>query len=385
MAIAILILVQSLITALFLEVYETHFLPYLFTVQALFFVVISAIQTSVVGKVSRKVETNALLYLFMFTLVFSKAFLVLDLKWYIFAMYVWMQTLVDILMVQSWILVTASFDTRESKRLFSVVNAGGTVGAVVSGFAVMSLSKSIGTENLLIVCLPLLAGMVVIGNKTINRYINDEEPTKPRKDAGGRGFFQDVKEALFDVLNDRLLVIFLVVLVAMTMASTVVDFQFKAMLKANYSRDEIAAFLGVFYALLNAAALVVQLFITSRLLISFGLVFSIVVMPVFLLLGSVLFMVVPVIWVIAGTRLMENVSKYSTFSAGSSLVYMPFPLFKQTKLKISIGGIFKPFSVLAASLLLILLGNLELRIMSIIVVSVSALGIFAGLKLKGPF
>jgi len=300
-------------------------------------------------------------------------------------LYVWMQTLVDILLVQSGILVTACLDTREAKRLFSVISAGGTLGAVASGFAVTALSKSFGTENLLIACVPLLAGMLIIGNKTINRYIHDEKSEKLARDENVQGFLQDIKGALFDVLKDRLLVIFLVMLVAMTMASTVVDFQFKFLLKENYAKDEIAAFLGVFYAVLNAAALVAQLFVTSPLLISFGLTFSIVLMPVFLLLGSGLFMFIPVIWVIAGTRLMENICKYSVFRASSSLVYMPFPPLKQTKLKISIGGIFKPFSVLLASLLLVMLGDLDLRMMSIIVICVSGLGIFAGSKLKGPY
>lgn len=385
LAIAVLVLVQSLIVALFLEAYDTSLLPYLFTAQALFFVVVSTIHTSVVGKVSRKVETGSLLFLFMFSLIFSKLFLALNQKWFVFALYVWMQTIVEILLIQNGILVTASLDTREAKRLFSVVSAGGTVGAVVSGFAVTSLSKSLGTESLIVVCLPLLAGMVVIGNKIINRYARDEEPSKPREDARGQGFLQEMKGALLDVLKDRLLVIFLVVLVAMTMASTVVDFQFKSLLKENYSKDEIAAFLGVFYALLNAAALVAQLFVTSPLLVSFGLMVSIVLMPAFLLLGSALFMLFPVLWVIAGTRFMENVCKYSVFTASSSLVYMPFPPLKQSKLKISIGGVFKPFSVLVASLLLIVLSNLELRMMSMIVVSVSALGILASIKLKGPY
>jgi ATP/ADP translocase len=385
LAIAVMILVQSLIVALFLDAYDASLLPYLFTTQALFFVVMSTIHTSVIGKVSRKVETGSLLCLFMFSLAFSRVFIVLDQKWFIFVLYVWMQTLVDILLIQSGILVTAALDTREAKRLFSVVSAGGTVGAVVAGFAVTVLTKYLGTENLLIACLPLLAGMIVIGNKTINKCIRDEGPTKLGKDAEAEGFLQDMKGALFDVLKDRLLAIFLVVLVAMTIASTVVDFQFKSLLKENYSKDEIAAFLGVFFALLNAAALVAQLFVTSPLLISFGLIFSIVLMPVFLLLGSALFMLFPVIWVIAGTRLMENVCKYSVFRVSSSLVYMPFPPLKQSKLRISIGGIFKPFSVLVASFLLIVLGNLELRMMSIIVVSVSALGILASLKLKGPY
>jgi AAA family ATP:ADP antiporter len=385
LAIAVLVLVQSLIVALFLEAYDTGLLPYLFTTQALFFVGVSTIHTSVVGKVSRKVETGSLLFLFMFSLVFSKVFLAFNQKWFIFALYVWMQTIVEILLIQNGILVTASLDTREAKRLFSVVSAGGTVGAVISGFAVTGLSQSLGTESLMVVCLPLLAAMVVIGNRIIDRYAGDEEPFKPHENTRGQGFLQEMKGALYDVLKDRLLVVFLVILVAVTMASTVVDFQFKSLLKENYSKDEIAAFLGVFYALVNAAALVAQLFVTSPLLISFGLILSIVLMPAFLLLGSALFMLFPVIWVIAGTRFMENVCKYSVFTASSSLVFMPFPPLKKSKLKISIGGVFKPFSVLAASLLLIVMSNLGLRMMSMIVVCVSALAIFGSIKLKGPY
>ena len=142
LAVGILVLMQSVIVALFLGAYDASFLPYLFTAQALFFVAVSTARASMVGKVSRKVETRFVLFLFMFSLVFSRVFLALNEKWFVFALYVWMQTIVEILMIQSGILVLASLDTREAKRIFSVVSAGGPVGAVVSGLAVTALSKS---------------------------------------------------------------------------------------------------------------------------------------------------------------------------------------------------------------------------------------------------
>ena len=237
LAVGILVLMQAVIVALFLGAYEASLLPYLFTAQALFFIAVSTAQASTVGKVSRRLETGFVLFLFMFSLAFSRAFLELNQKWFVFALYVWMQTIVEILLIQSGILVMASLDTREAKRMFSVVSAGGTLGAVVSGLAVTALSKSLGTENLLLACLPLAAGMFVIGNRVINRYVDDDASSGLPGSAGAEHALHGMKEAFSEVLKDKLLVIFLVVIVAMSMASTVVDFQFKSLLKENYCQE----------------------------------------------------------------------------------------------------------------------------------------------------
>ena len=65
---------------------------------------------------------------------------------------------------------------------------------------------------------------------------------------------------------------------------TLVDFAFKAALKARFGRDEMAAFLGGFNLVSEAVVLVAQLFLTSRFLSRFGIFAALEARPAALLL-----------------------------------------------------------------------------------------------------
>lgn len=382
----VLVIVQSIMTALFLGSYSVTLLPYLFASQALVCTGVSLMYTLFIGKISMKTETASIISLFIVSILFARFFLIYDQKWFIFVLYIWLQTLIDLLTVQSGILVMNSLNTREAKRLFPLVNAGGPAGAFAGGIAVSSLSIALGSENLIVFCVPFLTAMLFTSSYIIKLYADGDKQSESASLNRGHSLMHTIKDVLSDIFKEKLLRIFLIVFSSVIIASTIIDYQFQFILKENYSKDQIATFLGLFVVTLNIFSLIIQLFVANRLLIYLGLITNLLLMPIFLIVGSSVFLFLPIIWVVMGTKFMENVCKYSVYKASSNLIYMPFSPLKRSRLRIITGGVIKPLCVLVASFILILLTKaVEFKYLSLLVITVGIAGVLSGIKLKKPY
>lgn len=306
--------------------------------------------------------------------------------WFIFFLYVLLQTLADILIVHSSTNISATFDVRTGKRLAPVIDAGGTLGAVAGGLIVTFSVSHVGSENLLFVCILFIILKLYVSKVLFSRYLQKGQRPVRTETIGKYSYLKGVKELFTDLGRERLMVTFSILFAAMIMATTIIDFQFKSMLKESYSKDEIASFLGLFYALLNAAAIVVQLFFSSRILLSRGLIFTIGVLPSSLFFGSILFILFPALSVIAGIRFVESVFKFSLHKAATTLVFMPFPPIKRDKLRIMTGGILKPVSIIVSSTILILLGSyMDVRFISFFVIIACLMALKTVLRMKSSY
>src|SRR6185369_17839075 len=64
---------------------------------------------------------------------------------------IWTQTLINLAVLAFWTLASDTFDVRQGKRLFGLLNAGSWLSYVVAGPFAGTLAKTLGTENLYIV------------------------------------------------------------------------------------------------------------------------------------------------------------------------------------------------------------------------------------------
>ena len=75
--------------------------------------------------------------------------------------YVWMSVFNLFVTAIFWALMADRFTLEQSKRLFGVIAAGGTVGAIVGSWLAVVLAEPLGTPALLLVAASLLAASVV--------------------------------------------------------------------------------------------------------------------------------------------------------------------------------------------------------------------------------
>ena len=117
--------------------------------------------------------------------------------------------------------------------------------------------------------------------------------------------------------------------------STLIDYQFKAAAKEAYpSADALASFFGSYYAWLSSVTMLLQVWLTGRLLMGLGITPSLLILPVTLLAGSISLLVLPGLFTATATRLAEASLRTSINDSAVEVLYLPIPDFIKKKVKV---------------------------------------------------
>ena len=209
----------------------------------------------------------------------------LDLASAFFVLAVWSEVVANFSAVLVWALAEDLHDARSAKRLFGFIGAGRILGIAVSGLSTGSLVRVVGTEGLLVVLAVALVGMAGLTVVLARRH-----PAPLRvADEGELAAAPPVRAVRTPyVLSLAALTLLLFA------AVTIGDYQFKAIARSVHpERDELASFLGLFYAGVGAFGLAVQLGVTRRLLSRFGVAAGLLAMPAAYLAATAALLVSP--------------------------------------------------------------------------------------------
>ena len=101
-------------------------------------------------------------------------------------------------------------------------------------------------------------------------------------------------------------------IVLMVIVTAIVDFQFKSISVETYQdKVDLTSFLGKFYGRIGLIALLIQIFLSSRLIRVFGVGGAILFLPVNLMLGSIALFIVPGPWTAVALRGTDQSFRYS--------------------------------------------------------------------------
>jgi ATP:ADP antiporter, AAA family len=255
--------------------------------------------------------------------------------WVLYGFYMWSAIVGLVAVAQFWMLANDMFNPREGKRLFGIITAAGTLGAMSGGFgANLAVTFLFGTNQLLWLIMVLLAGAFAtawfaikearhVFPKTREQTAPDE--LEPRE---GKGVVRTLRGSAYLQAIATLLFISVIV-------STLIDFQFKAAAKTAYpSADALASFFGTYYACLSVITLFAQVWLTGRLLTGFGLTPSLLVLPFTVLGGTISLLLWPGLFTATGTRLAEASLRTSLNDSGVEILYLPIPRFTKKKIKV---------------------------------------------------
>jgi len=100
------------------------------------------------------------------------------------------------------------------------------------------------------------------------------------------------KDSFNVVRKNRHLLLITGLVVVTGIIATLIDFQFSAKVEHYFERslsqkEDMQAFFGLFFGCLTTVAFFLQLLLTSRILKKFGLLLTLLLTPIWLLLGSV--------------------------------------------------------------------------------------------------
>jgi AAA family ATP:ADP antiporter len=313
--------------ALFLSVYKASKLPYADMAIALSVGVVIAAYVAI----GRRVKLRDLLVgcLLLFAAVqcgfWYLATFRSELKWQYPVFYIWVGILGVLAPTQVWTLANYLLTTREAKRIFGLVGAGGITGWIVSGLLAERLAKTkgLGTQSVLLVMAIALVGcaaLVVVLWREKGKVL--AQGAAPHAEPGSKG----LRESLGVIFSSPYLVAIASLITLSSLATTFAGWQFKAIAKAAYTdTNALTAFFGRFNFWAGLACLGIQLLLTSRFLRRFGLGPALLVVPLGLFFSE---LAVLSLGTLAAAILLkggDSVIRYSLDKASVELLYLPVP------------------------------------------------------------
>jgi ATP/ADP translocase/HEAT repeat protein len=271
------------------------------------------------------------------------------------ALYVAVEAMGALVVIQFWTFAQDIFTSREAKRLFSLISAGGQAANVVYGFLASSVSKQFGAEKLLILC---AFNLVLCGFFAwyISRKFGTATAPAQSRVRGKKSAAQASAGSLRSLATTHIITIAVIGVVSAIVVN-LVDFQFKAATVASFKdKSEMGAFFGKFYAVCGAVALALQMGVTSRILERFGLLASLAPLPIGLAVGSITAYFSAGGWAGSLAKGSDSIFRYTMNDASMQLLYVPVPQHQRGRAKALIDGILKPLAGVVAGLILVGVG-----------------------------
>ncbi|MBI3183855.1 MAG: HEAT repeat domain-containing protein [Myxococcales bacterium] len=326
--------------ALFLANGDKGHLPWMYVASAVGVTLAGLAYAPIAARVRR--DRVALVSALGFSGLFAVAFALerSGARWVYYVLYVYVEVMGALALVQFWTLANELFNAREAKRLYGLIGAGGTISNILVGFAAGKIALAFGASALLLLCAFLLLGTAVASFSAgrVGRQRMFAKAAVSRSTAR-----RPVRPARV-LASGHLRTV--AVLAAVTFfTTTIVDFEFKVIASQSYSKDELAAYFGFFNAVVGALALTLQLFGTGKLLNRAGVIGSLSVLPLSLAMGNLSLALFPVLWAASLAKGADTLFRYSVNDATTQILYLPVTPQARAAAKAFVDGVVKPAAI----------------------------------------
>ncbi len=235
--------------------------------------------------------------------------------------YVWVGIFAVLIPSQVWSLSGTLFDTRQAKRLFSIIGSGGILGAALGGNFAGMIGPAVGTEYILLATV----GFVVVC-AMIASHLTQSGGTAGAPSSGDpEGNRASLAESLRLVRGSRYLLLIALALFVSTIVSTLIKYQFKAMVQFDLGtdRDALTSFYGYFYGYVALFSFLFHTFLTGRLLRWMGLSACLLILPLALLGGTTVVLFSSSVIAAILARGSDQAFRHSIDRASVELLYIP--------------------------------------------------------------
>ena len=330
--VAAFLLAKPVRNSLFLEQYGPYALVYVYAAVPLALSLFVPVYNRIASRLGTRVvtvgtlvffSTNVLLFWYGFRAEPGARAVPGSIGWLLPGIfYVWVNCFGVVATVQAWTFASSLFDSRQARRLFGLIGAGASLGAMAAGLLARFLvGPAGGTVNLLLLLAALIlsaAGIVAVSNARLRRSGPGRRGTRP-----ARPFRESVRQ-IATVPYLRLLA-GLVFLVAVSTQWTAFQLSLAADARFGGDADALTEFFGTFNFAMGAATFAIQLLLAGPLLRRFGVALTLLVLPVTLGAGSALIFLVPAFFPVLVTNACDQGLRFSLDKSTYELLYLPLP------------------------------------------------------------
>ncbi len=248
------------------------------------------------------------------------------------AFFIWVSVYNLFIVSVFWSFMADTFSNEQAKRLFGVIAAGGTAGALAGPLLTTVLVVHVGPVNLLPVSAALLAWTVVCIHRLIAwkqsaaaispaaGAVRDRATTdRPVEKAMGGSIFAGVGL----VLRSSYLAGICLLIVLFSSLATFLYFQQAQIVRDRF--DDPATRTAVFAAMdfsVNAITLFFQVFLTGRMVRKIGMGWTLALIPLLLMIGFLALGAAPVLAVIVVVQVLRRAGNYAVMRPAREMLYV---------------------------------------------------------------
>ncbi|AUF96386.1 MFS transporter [Pseudomonas sp. 02C 26] len=253
--------------------------------------------------------------------------------WTARAFYIWLSVFNLLAISLAWSVLADLFSTEQGKRLFGLLAAGASAGGLAGPVLGTLLVAPLGHSGLL-----LLASLLLLGSIAASAYLQHWRSQHPleltaelpsHKPLGGNPF-----AGATAVLRSPYLLGIALFVVLLASVSTFLYFEQARIVSETFTdRTQQTQVFGLIDSVVQALAILTQLFITGRLARRLGVGVLLVGVPLLMALGFVWLALAPTFAVFVGVMVVRRAGEYAMVRPGREMLFTVLPAEAKYKAK----------------------------------------------------
>jgi AAA family ATP:ADP antiporter len=246
------------------------------------------------------------------------------------AFFIWASVFNLFIVSVFWSFMADIFSNAQAKRLFGVIAAGGTVGALAGPALTVILVMPLGPNNLLLISAAFL-GWAILCIHRLNAWRQSAALSYPvshdqkngaetsRDEPLGGGVLAGVQL----VARSPYLLGICALMLLFTTLATFLYFQQAYIIREHF--DDPGKRTALFAAMdlaVNGLTLIIQLFLTGRIVERIGLSWTLAIIPLLLMVGFLVLGIMPALWVIVVVQVLRRAGNYAIMRPGREMLYV---------------------------------------------------------------
>jgi ATP:ADP antiporter, AAA family len=294
-------------------------LPWMFTATLVAMLIANAAFAATVARMSRR-KFIPLAYGF-FILVFGLFFIAMrpeaEQVWIGRGFFVWVSVFNLFNTAVFWAFMTDLFTVEQGKRLYGFIAVGGTLGAIFGAYITKHFVREIGPANLLVIAAAMFAIAGFLVRFFPHGFAKEDKTATPEAPVGG-----SVWSGITHICHSPYLMGLAGTIVLYTTTSTWAYFQQSELvggvLKTSNARTE---FFGSLEIWVNSMTVLIQIFLTGRLLKWFGIAFTLVSLPFLSMVGFAAMAVAASLSLLAVFQVARRAAAYALMRPSREILF----------------------------------------------------------------
>ena len=248
----------------FIKRFGVEYLPEMFLIDAVLVFFIMDLIRGLVGRYSATTLLTRIFMIFAALEILCRFLILLDFSLLYPVMYILRQQFNGVMLVIFWNICNDIFDTRQSKRIFPLITAGGILGRILGSFSTNFLGELMRLDNLLLISAGLLLLGVVASNR-IGRLFPPPVAVSRGPGSQKTGWSSPIaglKEMTLFAKGSLLFVILAAIRILPNVVGPMFDFEYSVILDQSFATEGgLIEFYATIRGVLNIIAFVLLMFV----------------------------------------------------------------------------------------------------------------------------